>query len=167
ASLIKLANEKLNSYDYRAVPVHWRRLFTDATLLNALARLLSGASDDESDLLDLVRNLDMALIVAGAPGMERTELVFRLVAVAQARLARTTTTTTTTTTADAARDRGRPAKRRRLSGGERLPPPYLPRPLPVLPTLPDFVLPNAQREHSRPFVVRAAASEWTAVERWK
>ncbi|GAA5857388.1 hypothetical protein JCM3766R1_003346, partial [Sporobolomyces carnicolor] len=42
ASLIKLANEKLNSYDYRAVPVHWRRLFTDATLLNALARLLSG-----------------------------------------------------------------------------------------------------------------------------
>ncbi|GAA5911934.1 uncharacterized protein JCM6883_000738 [Sporobolomyces salmoneus] len=153
-SLLRLANEKLNSFDYRSVPLCWRRLYTDSTLLKSLARLLRLETSEEI-LLDVVRDLDMALIVAGAPGQNRSELVFQLISIAQSRLPE--------------EEHERPLKRQRLerTTRETIEPPYLARPLPVLPSLPDFLLPSIDPSHTRPFVVRSAASDWVAREKWK
>ncbi|GAA5911914.1 uncharacterized protein JCM6883_000732 [Sporobolomyces salmoneus] len=153
-SLLRLANEKLNSFDYRSVPLCWRRLYTDSTLLKSLARLLRLETSEEI-LLDVVRDLDMALIVAGAPGQNRSELVFQLISIAQSRLPE--------------EEHERPLKRQRLerTTRETIEPPYLARPLPVLPSLPDFLLPSIDPSHTRPFVVRSAASDWVACEKWK
>ena len=81
ASLITLANEQLLSFDYKDVPVYWRRLHTDATLLSAIALLLLDRAGAE-----LVRSLDLALIVSGTPGEHRREITFALIARAQAPL---------------------------------------------------------------------------------
>ncbi|GAA5847392.1 hypothetical protein JCM5353_008087, partial [Sporobolomyces roseus] len=63
-SLLRLSNEKINSYPYREVPLYWRRLYTDSTLLKSTSRLLK-ISITEDVLLEVIRDLDMALIVAG------------------------------------------------------------------------------------------------------
>jgi len=117
-------------------------------------------AEEEEGLLGIVRDLDMALIVAGSPGIDRTKLVFRLISITQSRLISTKTTIT---------EDGRPSKRQRLSSPAAVPldAPYLSHPIPILPSLPDFLLPTSDVRHTRPFVVRSAASDWTAVEKWK
>jgi len=101
----------------------------------------------------------MALIVAGAPGQDRPELLFKIISIAQSYLPSITPSLD---------DNPRPSKRPRLSTpSNRLDPPYLARPIPILPSLPDFLLPSSNPSHQRPFIVRSAASEWTATEKWK
>ncbi|GAA5863421.1 hypothetical protein JCM8547_006976 [Rhodosporidiobolus lusitaniae] len=174
SSLLRLADEKLNSFPYKDVPLCWRRLYTDASLLGAIADLAQQEKREEK-AKETVRKLDMVLIVAGAPGEAREELVFAVMEVAQERLR-------TAETAGSASS-PRPAKKRRLSSpsplpSPPLPPPYLHRPVPSLLSLPTFLsLPTSpshafdpSHPHSSPFVVRNAASPstgWDAVPRWK
>ncbi|GJN93859.1 hypothetical protein Rhopal_006918-T1 [Rhodotorula paludigena] len=87
--LLRLADDKLNSYPYKDVPVHWRRLYTDAALLGALARLLIPAMDAHerrASLREAVRKLDLAIVIAGAPGDGREDMALRLIALAQKQL---------------------------------------------------------------------------------
>lgn len=179
-SLLRLADEQLNAFPYTSVPLCWRRLYTDATLLGAVANLAvvglgegEPANEEQKKRLEeTVKKLDMALIIAGAPGEGREELVFALLEVAQDRLR-------------SLRPQKQdlplpPSKRRRLSLAptpSRLPPPYIARPIPTLPSLPAHLhlAPSPApfhpaHPHSSPFVVRGACSTetgWSAVDSWR
>ncbi|GAA5906082.1 hypothetical protein JCM5296_001041 [Sporobolomyces johnsonii] len=173
AALVKLSDEKLNSYPYKDVPRCWRRLYTDAALLKGVARLLEGEAGPRKRewLLETVKDCDLALIIAGAPGPSRETFIFRLIALAQARLA--SLASTTPSPQSAAAD-PRPTKRPRLPSPARsrpLPPPYIARPLTTLPSLPSFLLPSTIDTHTQPFVVRHACADWPAIShpnsRWR
>lgn len=68
-ALRDLANERILSFPYTSVPTCWRRLYTDASLLKALAMLQQAnySSSSSSDWGITIQDLDKALIVAGAP----------------------------------------------------------------------------------------------------
>ncbi|GAA5834231.1 hypothetical protein JCM5353_006956 [Sporobolomyces roseus] len=156
-SLLCLSNEKINSYPYREVPLCWRRLYTDSTLLKSISQLHEHDTSEDV-LLGVIRDLDLALIVAGAPGQNRSQLLFKIISIAQSLLPSNA----------ASNNDPRPLKRPRISNNPtRLDPPYLARPIPILPSLPDFLLPSSDPSHQRPSIVRSVASEWTATEKWK
>lgn len=87
---LQLAYQKLHDVPYKEVKTCWRRLYTDAALwkvLGILERWLSGPQDeresgkeqekDEDWVTTVVKLLDMALILTGAPRREEiVELVF-------------------------------------------------------------------------------------------
>lgn len=81
AAVIKLAHTKIRCYQFSQVPTCWRRLFTDASICEAIQLSRAGigfANEDdgrssgeeahEQWLRDVVKLLDMAIIMAGAPG---------------------------------------------------------------------------------------------------
>ncbi|KPV71991.1 uncharacterized protein RHOBADRAFT_56132 [Rhodotorula graminis WP1] len=90
--LVRLADDLLNSVPYKDVPLATRRLYTDAALLGALARLAptatatATAAERAAQLHQAVRDCDLAIVIAGAPGEHREDLALDLVRVAQARL---------------------------------------------------------------------------------
>ncbi|BGP27366.1 jumonji domain containing protein [Rhodotorula toruloides] len=167
ATVLRLADEKLNSYPYKDVPLCWRRLYTDAVLLGALVRLQQVEKEingRKNELRRALRDLDMAIVVAGAPGEGREGLILRLIALVQADLA------SLARSADASVD-DPPLKRRRVSSPAPssplpLPPPYLHRPLAKLSSLPTFLSPKSMPSHCSPFIVRKAALDWPAIEQW-
>ncbi|EUC40325.1 hypothetical protein COCMIDRAFT_109108 [Bipolaris oryzae ATCC 44560] len=73
---LKLAYQKLHDVPYKEVKTCWRRLYTDATLWKVLKQADGGTEEQqqgtiESDWIDeVVKSLDMALILAGAPARE-------------------------------------------------------------------------------------------------
>lgn len=73
---VKLAYQKLHDVPYKEVKTCWRRLYTDATLRRVL-RLTEGrgkrAHTNEAWLDEVVKMLDMALVLTAAP--TREELV--------------------------------------------------------------------------------------------
>ncbi|BGP51470.1 hypothetical protein JCM10450v2_007412 [Rhodotorula kratochvilovae] len=155
AHLLRLADEKLNSYPYKDVPLWFRRLYTDSALLGALARLVAAPTADECRLA--VHDCDMALVIAGAPGPEREELALALIRRAQAGLAPSPPD-------DAVVER--PAKRARVASpppAPARPPPYIHRALPTRAALPSFVPAGL----AAPFVVRGALADSDAVARWR
>ncbi|GAA6022347.1 hypothetical protein JCM10207_003297 [Rhodosporidiobolus poonsookiae] len=189
-TLLDTANHELNAVPYSRVQAHWRRLYTDAGLLLVLARLADPDADEnrrEDHARESVRLLDMALIVAGAPGEGRTELVFVLLELAQDRLRAAAGTATDGEPPLKKRRRGsspppspsrspRPAAPAPGPTRAPLPPPYLHRPLPCLSSLPSSLTPNPSavppfsaspsHAHNAPFVIRRAYSSSTACERW-
>ena len=144
-SLLRLSNERILCYNYKEVPTHWRRLYTDATLLHVLAALSSSRSP--ADLLSGIRSLDLILIVAGAPGPSRPSLVFSLITHAQSLLPPTT------------------SKRPKLSPRPTLPSPHLTSrisSLTIPPSLSQFLALISQG----PFILRSGCSDWPALSRW-
>ncbi|MCJ1456560.1 hypothetical protein MMC28_006921 [Mycoblastus sanguinarius] len=97
AAIIKLAHSKIHSYPFSDVPLCWRRLFTDASIGEAVRVIREGCAErknrkerrvdkddvgeEEEWIQEAVRLLDMALIMAGAP--ERGEVVARLLGALQ------------------------------------------------------------------------------------
>lgn len=91
---LQLAYQKLHDVPYKEVKKCWRRLYTDAALWKALRifeRAGTGTGEEERNedgnmegdadagdwITQVVRTLDMALILTGAPGREELiELVF-------------------------------------------------------------------------------------------
>ena len=91
-SLIQLAHAKIHSYPFSKVPICWRRLFTDASIVQAVTVIKDGVEEMASlfnaegvegdEMVDwgarkggdwiqeAVRLLDMAVIMAGAPQRE-------------------------------------------------------------------------------------------------
>lgn len=76
---LQLAYQKLHDVPYKDVKTCWRRLYTDATLWKVLTRVHGGRAEQAEDAAmhgwidEVVRLLDMALILTGAP--ERAELM--------------------------------------------------------------------------------------------
>ncbi|EAT86117.1 tRNA wybutosine-synthesis-related protein 4 [Parastagonospora nodorum] len=67
----QLAYQKLHDVPYRDVKTCWRRLYTDATLWKVVELAEGGTEEEKADWIDeVVRALDMALILTGAPGRE-------------------------------------------------------------------------------------------------
>ena len=153
SSLIRLADEKVLSYPYRDVPICWRRLYTDAALLEAVARARRAASESVAkatqDAMTAIERLDMALVVAGAPGPERPRFIHSLIAYLQANFCR-------------AFAEKRPFKRKRLAEPSLLGAPPVYNPIPRFsspPPLDDYL-----RKHlTLPFIVTGGASAWPAM----
>ena len=88
SALISLSHTRIHSFKFSEVPIYWRRLYTDASILEAAyvvkrsveSALLADGSDKGKDdydedqpsdwIQDVVKLLDMALIMTGAPGRE-------------------------------------------------------------------------------------------------
>ena len=85
ASLIQLAHAKIHSHPFSKVPVCWRRLFTDASIAQAITvvrdgvgaieraggnKRADGEGEREDWVQEAVRLLDWAVIMAGAPGRD-------------------------------------------------------------------------------------------------
>lgn len=102
ATLIQLAHAKIHSYPFSKVPVCWLRLFTDASIAQAIVvvkdaveaigsaenveaangtKIVSGEGQKDEWLQEAVRLLDMAVIMAGAP--RREEMVGELLSALQ------------------------------------------------------------------------------------
>lgn len=118
--LVNRAKEAIATYPYSEVPVHWRRLYMDASLLQVVATAAvmtfsadaedrkSSPTEDQTELLELVRVLDMANIVAAYFDQGRREAFFGLMRFLQSRLDRHFGTDTDSSC------RLAPAKRRRI-----------------------------------------------------
>ncbi|MCJ1481989.1 hypothetical protein MMC06_002150 [Schaereria dolodes] len=73
AGLIRLAHQKLHVFPFKDVPTCWRRLYTDASIYQAISEVetylkTKESPDDGKDkwLDDVVKVLDMTLIMTGA-----------------------------------------------------------------------------------------------------
>ena len=76
--LIRLAHAKLHAYPFKEVPPCWRRLYTDASIASAVLAIRAHLADRTSTttttttaaedwIAAVVKTLDMALIMTGAP----------------------------------------------------------------------------------------------------
>ena len=72
--LLRVARTKLHAYPFAEVPVCWRRLFTDASIVKA-AIMIFRWEQGEEDVGNVVGVLDMAIIMAGADGPGRRDAV--------------------------------------------------------------------------------------------
>ncbi|KAL1915775.1 uncharacterized protein VTP21DRAFT_6534 [Calcarisporiella thermophila] len=72
-SLIDFAHYQILSHPYHAVPNAYRRLFTDASLISACTLALR-----EGSAREVVGVCDLAIVVAGAPGAGRREMLDRI-----------------------------------------------------------------------------------------
>lgn len=98
AALGDLADETILLYPYKDVPRCWRRMIMDAGLLKAacLLGILWNALTHEAQFSEalaslgkeLIRTLDVALVVSGGPGEGRREMALRVVDEVQAWLSR-------------------------------------------------------------------------------
>ncbi|SPO41001.1 uncharacterized protein PSFLO_06483 [Pseudozyma flocculosa] len=90
AAVGRLCDEAFLSFHYADIPTCWRRLYTDAILLKAcaaLALLEPSHAAAHPHWTSLVRDLDLAIIVAGAPGPGRAEAIHDLIRAAQTAIA--------------------------------------------------------------------------------
>ncbi|TFK45986.1 Clavaminate synthase-like protein [Heliocybe sulcata] len=65
-------------------PFCWRRLYTEASMFRSLADLQSDDSDDEGLALSAISRLDKAVIVAGAAGEARLDIIHATIVKIQA-----------------------------------------------------------------------------------
>ena len=150
---VRLCDERFLAYTFRDVPECWRRLYTDATLLGAVARMRSGG---EIDWRDAVRRLDMALIVAAAPGEGRCEAVHELIAELQrTRLDDVELGSASVPVGDAE------------LRAEAVDMPSVDRPIRRLAPAELDAATLRQLQSSEPFVVAGGAMDWPAIEAWR
>ena len=86
-TLLGLANDQINTVEFYRVDPKWLLLYTDASLLLVAVNLRRPI---ESNGLDLVRLLDMAIIVTGGAGRSRPQWIALLLREAQATILRHT-----------------------------------------------------------------------------
>lgn len=171
AALIQLAHAKIHSYPFSQVPVYWRRLFTDASIGQAIRvvndgieaveragsvedangnKFMSGGAGREDWVQEAVRVLDMAVIMAGAP--EREEMIEELLSALQIYVEQ--------------KDNGPPRKKRRMwetmfpTEGNNVP--EIRRQIPIRAALSM----EAFEKHlntSLPLVIQGALSHWPAL----
>ncbi|KAF2110686.1 hypothetical protein BDV96DRAFT_583563 [Lophiotrema nucula] len=83
---LEFAYQKLHDVPYKEVKTCWRRLYTDAALWKATKMIEQGGEDWTTHV---VRTLDMALILTGAPGREDLiESVFKALETALQKLSK-------------------------------------------------------------------------------
>jgi hypothetical protein len=167
---LKLAYQKLHDVPYKEVKACWRRLYADASLWDAV-RLVEEKAGKEVDAADswvgeVVRILDMALILTGAPQREEViELWFMaLKNILPSPFAPSDADTNTTQ---------RPAKRQKRSSTPPLsfatslpsPAPTLRYPIPRVtnPTLATFQAKLANPATHTPLVIEDSISHWPAL----
>lgn len=167
ATLLHLADERINTLPFHAVGAEWLRLYVDATIGLVVAQVL--ANDDEPPWREWIRKLDMAIVVAGAVGKGRDEVIQRLIKLVQAdyaadHLARYRRMVEYETTIQDVEQE--PRERRRITGPQRLH--YAANAVPELAPPPSS---NAYRttHHTQPFIIRrfASPSSSPAISHWR
>ncbi len=104
--LIRLAHAKLHAYPFKEIPACWRRLYTDASIAKAVLTIRANLKNPTSTTTaedwvgNVVKTLDMALIMTGAP--LRGPLIEELLSALQA------------SSPDSDSDAQRPRKRQRM-----------------------------------------------------
>ncbi len=87
-SMIEQADIVFQTTHHRQIKWQWRQLYTDATILSVLGEIIRSLqhesssttkSSKESFWVGLVSKLDLALVVAGAPGDSRRDLIHDLI----------------------------------------------------------------------------------------
>lgn len=170
AQVKTFCDAKFLEVPWQEVKPIWRRLYTDAAILKACLVLRSAeevaqsskrrAREDEADeplLLDTIKTLDLAIIVAGAPGEGRKQIVLDLIAAAQAQLGESN-------------DGKRKARKKDVDAPPRRPPRHAApalraaKPIIVLSDPPSFTS-FPTHAHS-PFILRRFASSWPACHSW-
>lgn len=147
-ALHRLANENINSVPYQNVDVKWLKLYTESAILGVLAEVLS--TKMSIDILDAIRRLDMAIIIAG--GSDQLPMIYTLISLLQQQLPRPC---------------GKPLLPPRRKPDSSLQ--YAPNPIQDVPepSVESFIT-----QSSSPFVVRGYASgsfsspRWRALDRW-
>lgn len=88
-SLTRICDLKFVTYTYSEIPVVWRSLYVDTQLLKACCALSgrqSSVDDRSSQARSCIRDLDLALIVAGAASLSKGEPCQDLISALQTRL---------------------------------------------------------------------------------
>ncbi|SNX86859.1 uncharacterized protein MEPE_05568 [Melanopsichium pennsylvanicum] len=89
STLTRLCDQKFVTYSYASIPKIWRAVYVDAQLLKACYALESrfDTDTDEAELLRIcIRDIDLALIVAGAASMSKNGHCHNLISALQCRL---------------------------------------------------------------------------------
>ncbi|KAI9306686.1 hypothetical protein BJ944DRAFT_159446 [Cunninghamella echinulata] len=73
-----MTNETILSYSYKDVPIYWRRLLMDTSLLKVIC-LLEKEEENRKVYKQLIEILDTALIVSGGPGEHRRSMALDLI----------------------------------------------------------------------------------------
>ncbi|KAK4049939.1 hypothetical protein OIV83_003763 [Microbotryomycetes sp. JL201] len=154
--LVELADDRINSFDYKSVPECWRRLYTDASIALVAIKMQQqdSSQEDACSAAIMVAQLDMAIIIAGAPGPQRHDMVQGLIKCAQKVMPEQY---------DIAQS---PRKRIKLADSQqRKESPRITHDLIALPQFPDLdeYLARYCRE---PFVVRGGCRHWSAFSLW-
>ncbi len=149
--LIQLAHDKLHAYPFKEVPTCWRRLYTDASIAEAVLEITAkGKNTGEDWQGGVIKTLDMALIMTGAP--LRGQMIEQLVSALQSSTSE------------------RPSKRQKLEDvytQEALEPPELRHPLPhACLSMAAF---EAHLSSPTPLILKDALTHWPALEErpWK
>ncbi|CAG8571702.1 12888_t:CDS:2 [Acaulospora morrowiae] len=81
SSLVDYAREKLHTFPYKDVPLSWRRFHTDATLVKGVCEIFLAINlfEEKGSWEQVIGTLDMTLIMTGAPGSGRREMIFELI----------------------------------------------------------------------------------------
>lgn len=154
SSLLRLANEKILAFNYNDVPICWRRMYTDSTILKVIAILgVSRSLEGEEVILDAIRSLDMVLIVAGSPGEQRRAIVFQLIDLLQKKLPRLS-------------DVEPPLKRLKTTASilKSTISPTITRPILRLSTSPSIS--EFHQLIQKPFIITGGALDWPAIKSW-
>ncbi|KAI9290024.1 hypothetical protein BC943DRAFT_313147 [Umbelopsis sp. AD052] len=118
--MVDLADEKILAIPYKDVPLSWRRLLTDSSLLKAVFQIILIHNSIETiEKIPLLRqichSLDTAIVVAGAPGHNRRIVIDSILDLAQSQLYQLQVQS------DATMDSQLSSKRRRLTDEESSP----------------------------------------------
>jgi len=163
--LIHLAHAKLHAYPFKEVPACWRRLYTDASIASAVLTIKANlrnppATTTADDWLgDVIKTLDMALIMTGAP--LRRAMIEEVISALQASVS----------DSDSDSDALRPRKRQRMQDFDTSQPleaPELRSPLPRA-HLSMAAFQTHLTEKATPLILTGALDHWPALtERpWK
>ncbi|TDL27616.1 Clavaminate synthase-like protein [Rickenella mellea] len=75
SKLVHDAHGQIRSHNHRSVPLCWRRLYTEASVVWSLLDLATRPEGPEALWRDAISRLDLAIVVAGAPGEGRLDLI--------------------------------------------------------------------------------------------
>lgn len=166
------ADAKLRVFPFKDVKLCWRRLYTDASLVlavdmirkNIQSKQPSGRHEDGSSwLASVVRYLDMALIMAGAPWRE--EMVESLFS-ALKEWQHTNQKASDQLPLPTEEEDGRATKRRKLTvplfPPESAPLPEITRPIPRVSAPSFYAMENHIQDVRTPLVITDAVSHWPA-----
>ena len=167
---LKLAYQKLHDVPYKEVKACWRRLHVDASLWKAvrLGEEQAGKEVDEADswVGEVVRILDMALILTGAPQREEViELWFMALKTILPSPFTCTPSTTDTATLQRAAKRQKRSPGLSFASSLASPAPTLRHPIPraTNPSLASFQAKLANAASHTPLVIEDAIGHWPAL----
>ncbi|EEA26390.1 hypothetical protein TMatcc_005344 [Talaromyces marneffei ATCC 18224] len=173
-SALALADTKLHVFPFKDVKLSWRRLYTDASIVlavhlikkNILSEHQNGRHDDSSSwLASVIRYLDMALIMAGAPWRE--EMIDSLFS-ALKDWRQTNQKASKQSPTSIEEDEDEPATKRRKLTVPLFPPgsaplPELTKPIPRISAPSFYAMENHIQEVRTPLVITDAVSHWPAL----